>query len=222
MTSKPMLCRVPSYLLPGIAQAHHQFPHALDVRRPRSAGAARGHSSFSLRSGLMTSGCVGRLALGGRGRLGRRGPGDDVDQQQVGVGVDGHALGQASGRGRGCAWSTCRSLTSIRIESGIAPARQVTLTAVDQLLEHAPLGDAGGRAPDVEPDLGLDRLLGADPGEVEVDDLLAQVVPLHVAHQDRLGRPARGSSSARWVDFLIISQTASRASEIGTGACLCP
>ena len=107
--------------------------------------------------------------------------------------------------------------------SGIASARQVTSIEVDQLLEDAAFGGPGGGPPEVDPDLGLDRLAGGDPGEVEVDDLLAQVVPLDLADQDGLRAPPPSiSSSARWVCFLIIPQTDSLVIEIGVGACLWP
>ena len=88
-------------------------------------------------------------------------------------------------------WSTWRSLTSTLIESGIAPARHLMLSAVDQVLENPAGRDAGGLAAHLERHLGLDDLLGADPGEVEVEDLLAEVVPLHVADQHGLGRAAQ-------------------------------
>ena len=45
----------------------------------------------------------------------------------------------------------------------------------------------GCLAADFDVHLSLDLLLGADAGEVEVKDLLAEIVPLDVADQDRLG-----------------------------------
>jgi len=48
--------------------------------------------------------------------------------------------------------------------------------------EHAP----GDTAADFDPYLGVDRLLGADSGEIEVEDFLAEVVPLDVADEDGL------------------------------------
>ena len=77
------------------------------------------------------------------------------------------------------------------IESGIAPAGHLTRSDVDQLLQNAALRDAGPAAAKLDVDFGLDHLLGADPGEIEVEDLLAQVVPLDVADQDRLGLAAQ-------------------------------
>ena len=70
--------------------------------------------------------------------------------------------------------------------TGLASDRQ----AVDEVLEDAAGRDSGRRAPQLERNLGLDHLLGADPTEVEVQDLLAEVIPLHVADQDGLGRAA--------------------------------
>ena len=76
-------------------------------------------------------------------------------------------------------------------------------------------------APELDAHLGLDDLLGADPGEVEVEDLLAEVVPLHVADQHGLGRAAQVElGQVAW--RLIIRQTSSWPSVIGTTACLCP
>ena len=153
-------------------------------------GTGRDHSSFSLALGLDDLRLHRGLALAGL-RLGLGGPRHDVDEQQVGVGRRRSPPRAGPGRGRGRPGPGAASLTSIRIESGIALARQVTVDGVHQLVEDAPLADAGRVAAELEPDLGLDRLVGADAGEVEVDDLLAQVVPLHVADEDRLGRLAQ-------------------------------
>src|SRR5208337_748170 len=58
---------------------------------------------------------------------------------------------------------------------------------VDELLENSSLGDASRLAAEFDVHVGLDLLLGADAGEVEVKDLFTQIVPLDVADQDRLG-----------------------------------
>ena len=54
MASKPMLCRVPVVLAARVAEPDDQFEHALGRLRSRIERAP--HSSFSFRSGLMTSG----------------------------------------------------------------------------------------------------------------------------------------------------------------------
>ena len=86
--------------------------------------------------------------------------------------------------------STWRWLTSILIESGMAPARHVILRLWTRCSRMPPAAMPAAMAAQLERDLGLDHFLGADPSEVEVEDLLAEVVPLHVADQDRLGRAA--------------------------------
>ena len=62
--------------------------------------------------------------------------------------------------------------------------------AVNEMLENATGGDTGRLAAQLDRDLGLDDLLGADATEIEVENLLAEVIPLHVADQNGLGRAA--------------------------------
>ena len=51
-----------------------------------------------------------------------------------------------------------------------------------------PAASPAGSALDLERDLGIDHFLGADAGEVEVKHLFAEMIPLDVANQHRLGR----------------------------------
>ncbi len=98
--------------------------------------------------------------------------------------------------------------------------RQVTSTARTGC-SRMPFADAGRRAAQFEIDLGLDRLIRAHAGEVEMDDFLAEVIPLNIADDHRLGRPIH-AQLGEVGRLLIISQTDARASEIGKGSCLCP
>ena len=70
----------------------------------------------------------------------------------------------------------------------MAPARHLIRRAADQMLENSARGQPGGVPRISNVHLGIDDFLGADPGEVEVEDLLAKMVPLHVADQHGLGR----------------------------------
>src|SRR4051794_39651181 len=81
-TSKPMLCRVPSYLLPGLPRPTTSF--SMEVVGSRSSVSAWDSGStllllvFAL--GLDDLGLRGGLGLGRRGGLDRGGAGDDVDE----------------------------------------------------------------------------------------------------------------------------------------------
>src|SRR4051812_33157532 len=86
ITSKPMLCRVPSYLLPGLPRPTTSFLMAT------APAPWRPGSLF-----LLFGACPDQLGLGGgghlgRGRLGRSGPPHDVRDQQLGVGGHGPPL----------------------------------------------------------------------------------------------------------------------------------
>src|SRR3954451_18094092 len=86
ITSKPMLCRVPSYLLPGLPRPTTSFLMA-------AAPAPRSPGSLFLLFGARPD----QLGLGGGSPLGRRrlrrgGPRHDVHHQQLGIGGHGHPL----------------------------------------------------------------------------------------------------------------------------------
>ena len=72
-----------------------------------------------------------------------------------------------------------------RLGNGARLARD--LERMDQVFEDPAGRDARRHAAHLERDLGFDHFLGAHPGEIEVEDLLAEVIPLHVADQDSLG-----------------------------------
>ncbi len=55
------------------------------------------------------------------------------------------------------------------------------------MLQNTAGRNSGGMAAQLERDFGIDHLLGAYPGKVEMQNLLAEVIPLHVADQHRLG-----------------------------------
>src|SRR6478752_4415872 len=87
MTSKPMLCRVPSYLLPGLPRPTTSFLMG------RAAAAAGPGSLLLLVLGLAADHLGLARAADDRARLlGLAGAGGDLDQEQVGVGLDGEPL----------------------------------------------------------------------------------------------------------------------------------
>ena len=145
--------------------------------------------SFSLRSGLMTSGCAAAASASAASGFASscHGPDHDVRKQQVRVVIDRdvrrqHEVADVN------AFADLKWLTSALIDSGIAPAWHVIRKLWTRCSRIPPAARPAGVPLDLERDFGLDHFLGADPGEVEVEHLFAEVVPLHVANQDGLGR----------------------------------
>src|SRR5439155_20328910 len=58
---------------------------------------------------------------------------------------------------------------------------------VDRLIQQTAGGHAGSGTAQLDADLDLDALVGGDAGEIDVQDVEAQVVPLHVADQGLFG-----------------------------------
>ena len=205
-SSKPILCRVPWYLLPGLPRpttslivAKTTAPGSLPIPwsqpRPATRTTLRDHVrndqssfSFSLRSGLMTSGCVGDSPSAAVGLF--LGPANNhVHQQHVGIGVDRHVRRQDQ-------ITDVNALIDLEIADvdldriGNRTGLALDAQAVHQMLENAAVRDAGRLTAQFDRDFGLDDFLGTHPAEIEVENLFAEVIPLHVADQNRLGRAA--------------------------------
>src|SRR5262245_50285844 len=79
-------------------------------------------------------------------------------------------------------------MTDIHLERiGYRARTAGDLQAVDKMFEYAARRDASRHAACLQRNLGLDDFLGTDACEIQVQDLLAEMVPLDVANQHGFG-----------------------------------